>query len=51
MEQLHNTKKAWVNPSVQILNINRDTYTSDQNKLTKESGKGDAANIDKLIPS
>ncbi|WP_162794078.1 hypothetical protein [Runella rosea] len=50
METQNNDRKIWAKPVVLALNINKDTYTSDANK-DKETGKGDAANLVKNIPS
>jgi hypothetical protein len=45
-----NEKKIWVKPEVQILNIARDTYSS-QGHGSREVGKGGGANQTKDIPS
>lgn len=50
METQNNDKKVWAKPAVLALNINKYTYTSDADK-DKETGKGDAENQKKNIPS
>jgi hypothetical protein len=50
METLTNDKKVWAKPTVQILNINKDTYSS-QGHGEREVGKGGGENQNKDIPS
>ncbi|QIP13922.1 hypothetical protein G8759_15535 [Spirosoma aureum] len=50
MDTLTNNRKAWAKPTVQILNINKDTYSS-QGHGEKEVGNGGGANQTKDIPS
>ena len=50
MEKPNNDKKGWANPTVQALNINKDTYSS-QGNGEKEVGKGGGDNLKKDIPS
>jgi hypothetical protein len=50
MDTPQNGKKVWVKPEVQVLNITKDTYSS-QGHGSNEVGKGGGANQTKDIPS
>ncbi|QHV96965.1 hypothetical protein [Spirosoma endbachense] len=50
MEALYNDRKVWAKPTVQTLNINKDTYSS-QGHGDREVGKGGGDNQTKDIPS
>ena len=50
MEPVQNARKVWAKPTVQLLNINSDTYTN-PGRGDKEVGQGGGNNNDKSIPS
>ena len=50
MEPVQNDLKVWATPTVQMLNINTDTYTN-PGRGDKEVGQGGGNNKDKSIPS
>ena len=50
MEPVQNARKVWAKPTVQLLNINSDTYAN-PGRGDKEVGQGGGNNKDKSIPS
>ncbi len=50
MESVQNVRKVWAKPTVQMLNINSDTY-SNLLRSKKETGKGGGSNKDDSMPS
>ena len=51
MEPLNNDRKVWTKPTVQSLNINKDTYLSRRNYTARETAKITIEDLFRQIPS